>query len=68
VAIPLGARRGQVPWPRDAAPDVYRGAVTTTVAALATLAIGGSAQAALAPGTPLKTLAAANGSRYFAVT
>ena len=41
------------------------GAVTATVAAMASLAIGGSAQAALAPGTPLKTLAAANGSRYF---
>jgi len=41
------------------------GAVTATVAAMATLAIGGTAQAALAPGTPLKTLAAAQGSRYF---
>jgi endo-1,4-beta-xylanase len=32
---------------------------------MATLATGGSAQAALAPGTPLKTLAAAAGNRYF---
>jgi endo-1,4-beta-xylanase len=40
-------------------------ATAATLAAMATLAIGGSAQAALAPGTPLKTLAAANGSRYF---
>jgi len=29
------------------------------------MATGGIAQAALAPGTPLKTLAAANGNRYF---
>ena len=41
------------------------GAATATVAAMATLAIGGTAQAALAPGTPLKTLAAAAGGRYF---
>ena len=41
------------------------GAITTTVAAMATLAIGGTAQAALAPGTPLKTLAQAAGGRYF---
>jgi endo-1,4-beta-xylanase len=41
------------------------GAVTTTVVAMATLAIGGTAQAALAPGTPLKTLAQAAGGRYF---
>jgi endo-1,4-beta-xylanase len=34
-------------------------------AAVATLAIAGSAQAALAPGTPLKTLAQAAGGRYF---
>jgi endo-1,4-beta-xylanase len=40
-------------------------ATAATLAAVATLAIGGSAQAALAPGTPLKTLAAANGNRYF---
>src|SRR5215472_15727245 len=40
-------------------------ATAATLAAMATLAIGGSAQAALAPGTPLNTLAAANGSRYF---
>jgi endo-1,4-beta-xylanase len=32
---------------------------------MATLAIAGSAQAALAPGTPLKTLMAGNGNRYF---
>jgi endo-1,4-beta-xylanase len=41
------------------------GAITTTVAAMAALAIGGTAQAALAPGTPLKTLAQAVGGRYF---
>ena len=42
------------------------GAATATVAAMAPLAIGGTAaQAALAPGTPLKTLAQANGGRYF---
>jgi endo-1,4-beta-xylanase len=41
------------------------GAITTTVAAMATLAIGSAAQAALAPGTPLKTLAQAAGGRYF---
>jgi endo-1,4-beta-xylanase len=41
------------------------GAVTATVAAMATLAIGSTAQAALAPGTPLKTLAQAAGGRYF---
>jgi endo-1,4-beta-xylanase len=42
------------------------GAATAVVAALAPLAIGSTAaQAALAPGTPLKTLAAAAGGRYF---
>jgi endo-1,4-beta-xylanase len=41
------------------------GAITTTVAAMATLATGSAAQAALAPGTPLKTLAQAAGGRYF---
>ena len=41
------------------------GAVIATVAAMGTLATGGSAQAALAPGTSLKTLAAAAGNRYF---
>jgi endo-1,4-beta-xylanase len=41
------------------------GAITTAVAAMATLAIGSTAQAALAPGTPLKTLAQAAGGRYF---
>lgn len=41
------------------------GAVTATVAAMATLATGSTAQAALAPGTPLKTLAQAAGGRYF---
>jgi endo-1,4-beta-xylanase len=41
------------------------GAVITTVAAMAALATGGTAQAALAPGTPLKTLAQAAGGRYF---
>jgi endo-1,4-beta-xylanase len=40
-------------------------ATAATMAAMATLAITGTAQAALAPGTPLKTLAAANGNRYF---
>ena len=42
------------------------GAVTATMAAMASLAIGSTAaQAALAPGTPLKTLAQAAGGRYF---
>ena len=42
------------------------GAATAVVAAMAPLAIGTTAaQAALAPGTPLKTLAAADGGRYF---
>src|ERR1700722_1606344 len=41
------------------------GAIATTVAAMAALAIGGTAQAALAPGTPLKTLAQAAGGRCF---
>ena len=42
------------------------GAATAVVAALAPLALGSTAaQAALAPGTPLKTLAAAAGGRYF---
>ncbi len=42
------------------------GAVTATVAAMAPLAIRSSAaQATLAPGTPLKTLAQAAGGRYF---
>jgi endo-1,4-beta-xylanase len=41
------------------------GAVIAAVAAMGTLAAGGSARAALAPGTPLKTLAAAQGNRYF---
>ena len=41
------------------------GAATALVAAMATLAIGSTAQAALAPGTPLKTLAAGGGGRYF---
>ena len=65
-------------WRSRPAPDATRspgsasrrrmfaaGAITTTVAAMATLAIGGTAQAALAPGTPLKTLAQAAGGRYF---
>jgi endo-1,4-beta-xylanase len=65
-------------WRSRPAPDATRspgstsrrrmfaaGAVTATVAAMATLAIGGTAQAALAPGTPLKTLAQAAGGRYF---
>ena len=42
------------------------GAATAIVAAVAPLAIGSTAaQAALAPGTPLKTLAQAAGGRYF---
>jgi endo-1,4-beta-xylanase len=41
------------------------GAITATVAAMAIPAIGSTAQAALAPGTPLKTLAQAAGGRYF---
>ncbi len=41
------------------------GASAAVVAAMAPLAIGGTAQAALAPGTPLKTLAQAAGGRYF---
>ena len=65
-------------WRSRPAPDATRspgsasrrrmfaaGAITTTVAAMATLAIGSTAQAALAPGTPLKTLAQAAGGRYF---
>src|SRR5450759_743927 len=66
-------------WRSRSAPDATRSpgsaprrrmfaaaAITTTVAAaMATLAIGGTAQAALAPGTPLKTLAQAAGGRYF---
>ena len=64
-------------WQSRPAPDVIRppgrasrrpvlaaGVVIATVAGLATVAMG-SAQAALAPGTPLKTLAAADGGRYF---
>jgi endo-1,4-beta-xylanase len=41
------------------------GAATAVAAAMAPLAMGGTAQAALAPGTPLKTLAQAAGGRYF---
>jgi endo-1,4-beta-xylanase len=42
------------------------GAATAVVAAMAPLAIGATAaQATLAPGTPLKTLAMADGGRYF---
>jgi endo-1,4-beta-xylanase len=65
-------------WRSRPAPDATRspgsasrrrmfaaGAITTTVAAMAMLAIGSTAQAALAPGTPLKTLAQAAGGRYF---
>jgi endo-1,4-beta-xylanase len=66
-------------WRSRLAPDATRppgdtsrrrmlatGTVTAVVAALASLAIGGTAaQAALAPGTPLKTLAQAAGGRYF---
>jgi endo-1,4-beta-xylanase len=66
-------------WQSRLAPDAARtpgrrlrrrlfvtGAVTAVVAATAPLALGGTAaQAALASGTPLKTLAAAAGGRYF---
>jgi endo-1,4-beta-xylanase len=65
-------------WRSRPAPDATRspgsasrrrilaaGAITTAVTAMATLAIGSTAQAALAPGTPLKTLAQAAGGRYF---
>jgi endo-1,4-beta-xylanase len=41
------------------------GAAAAVAAAMAPLALGGTAQAALAPGTPLKTLAQAAGGRYF---
>jgi endo-1,4-beta-xylanase len=64
-------------WQSRPAPDVIRppgrtlrrplltvGVVIATAAGMATVAIG-SAQAALAPGTPLKTLAQADGGRYF---
>jgi endo-1,4-beta-xylanase len=47
-------------------PSFAAGVVVATVAGMAaSLAVGSSAQAALAPGTPLKTLAAAAGGRYF---
>ena len=55
MAIPPGSERDQVSWQRVAAPDIRAGAITTTAAAavaVATLAIGGTAQATLAPGTP----------------
>ncbi len=66
-------------WRSRPAPDVTRppgrvrrrrmlagGAVTAAVAAMVPVALGSTAaQAALAPGTPLKTLAAAAGGRYF---
>src|ERR1700730_7101938 len=71
-------RRVMKMWRSRPAPDATRsrgsasrrrmfaaGAITPTVAAMATLAIGSAAQAALAPGTPLKTLAQAAGGRYF---
>jgi endo-1,4-beta-xylanase len=41
------------------------GAAVAILAACASLAISTSAHATLAPGTPLKTLAAADGNRYF---
>ena len=41
------------------------GAAVATLAACASLAISTSARATLAPGTPLKTLAANDGGRYF---
>jgi len=47
-------------------PSFAAGVVVATVAGVAaSLAVGSSAQAALAPGTPLKTLAQAAGGRYF---
>ena len=66
-------------WQSRRAPDATRlpgrtrrrrmfatGAATAIVAAVAPLALGSTAaHAALAPGTPLKTLAAAAGGRYF---
>ncbi|HEX9043387.1 MAG TPA: endo-1,4-beta-xylanase, partial [Trebonia sp.] len=65
-------------WQSRLAPDATRrlgraarrwrlaaGAATAVVAGLAPLAIAGTAHATLAPGTPLKTLAQANGGRYF---
>ncbi len=65
-------------WQSRLAPDAARstgratrrrgiaaGAAAAIVTALAPLAMAGSAQAALAPGTPLKTLAQAAGGRYF---
>ena len=65
-------------WRSRSAPDVTTppggasrrrmfaiGAAAAVVAAMAPLVIGGTAQAALAPGTPLKTLAQAAGGRYF---
>ncbi len=45
-------------------PLLAAGVVIATVAGMATVAVG-SAHATLAPGTPLKTLAAADGGRYF---
>jgi endo-1,4-beta-xylanase len=76
--ITFDDEEGMKMWRSRPAPDATRsrgsasrrrmfaaGAITTTVAAMATLAIGSAAQAALAPGTPLKTLAQAAGGRYF---
>src|SRR5215469_8709884 len=72
-------RRVMKTWRFRPAPDATRspggalrrgmvaaGAVSATVATVASMAIGSTAaQAALAPGTPLKTLAQAAGGRYF---
>src|SRR5215469_16007115 len=72
-------RRVMKTWRFRPAPDATRspggalrrgmvaaGAVTATVVTMASLAVGTTAaQAALAPGTPLKTLAQAAGGRYF---
>jgi endo-1,4-beta-xylanase len=63
--IPPGARRDRAPGSASRRRILAAGAITTAVAAMATLAIGSTAQAALAPGTPLKTLAQAAGGRYF---
>jgi endo-1,4-beta-xylanase len=44
---------------------IAAGTVMATLAGMAALAMGGTAHAATAPGTPLKTLAAAAGGRFF---
>jgi endo-1,4-beta-xylanase len=63
---PQGSPPGQ-PAPGRVRPRAVLAAAVliATVAAMGTLASGGPAQAALAPGAPLKALAAAQGNRYF---